>query len=97
MTPWGDRSLAFATVALLHEFVAFQDHFERPSDADLATLTAQKQALETFVKHHRGAPHIRDTARRALTDLRSEIADRRFWRSRRGSGLAEVPGAGPAL
>ena len=87
---WERRTLAFATVALLHEHIAFQDRFALPPyDADLAALHERKNAIEAFLEDRSAAPYSEEDADAALEQLRSEIADRRFWSSRRGKGLAE--------
>ncbi|MBM3972775.1 MAG: hypothetical protein FJ301_01565 [Planctomycetes bacterium] len=92
---WHDRSKAFDSVQLLHEHIACQRHFEvPPADLDLPALLARKQAIEAFLKGRRGAPYSRDAGKTALADLREEIADRRFWSSKRGRGLAACQEAG---
>ena len=86
---WDDRSKAFDSAQRLHEHVACQHHFEAPAaDLDLAALRARKAAIEAFLKDRRGAPYSRDAGKAALAELREAIAERRFWSSKRGRGLA---------
>jgi hypothetical protein len=86
---WEHKTKAFESEQLLHEHVACQHHFEVPTaDLDLEELKQRKQAIETFLKGRRGAPYSRDAGKAALEDLREAIADRRFWSSKRGRGLA---------
>jgi hypothetical protein len=86
---WDTRGKAFDSVQLLHEHVACQHHFEvATADLDLEALKQRKQAIEVFLKGRRGAPYSRDAGKAALEVLREEIADRRFWSSKRGRGLA---------
>jgi hypothetical protein len=92
---WDTRGKAFDSVRLLHEHIACQHHFEAPTDdLDLDALKRHKQAIETFLKGRRGAPYSRDAGKAALEDLREAIADRRFWSSKRGRGLAACQALG---
>jgi len=89
------RLLAFDTVALLHEHVAFQEQFELPPhEVELAALRARQQAIRQFMKGRRGAPYSRLDAEGALEDLRTEIEDKRFWASKKGQGLAACQALG---
>ncbi len=85
---WKSHTLAFADVAMLHEHLAFQEHFEPPPhDADLAMLRARKSAIQQFMKGRRRAPYSRLAADGALEDLRDAIADKRWRSSKKGQGL----------
>jgi hypothetical protein len=92
---WSRRSLAFATIALLHEHVAFQHHFELPpADADVRALVARERAIQQFAAGRKGAPYSRRAAHGALESLAPAIADQRFWSSKTGRGLAECQALG---
>ena len=82
-------SLAFATRTRMHEHLAFQEHFAAPApEEDLASLRRRKEAIEQFRKGRKDAPYSRRAADSALEDLRSQIADRRFWASKQGQSLS---------
>jgi hypothetical protein len=92
---WDHKTKAFASEQLLHEHIACQHHFEVPTaDLDLDSLKQHKHAIETFLKGRRGAPYSLEAGRAALADLREAIADRRFWSSKRGRGLAACQALG---
>jgi hypothetical protein len=89
------RTLAFASVALLHEHVAFQRQLEPPSsDAGVDALRARATAIERFVKGREGAPYSRQAAAAALAELRERIADERFRDSKAGRALAACQAVG---
>jgi hypothetical protein len=86
---WSQKSPAFSSVAQLREYVEFQRELEGPDGEDLDALLDRKKRIEAFVKNQRGAPYTKLAASQALETLREEIEDRRFWKSRRGTGIAE--------
>lgn len=85
---WSQRTLAFASLQELQQFVAFQPQLSPAPDASLAELQACKNDVEAFAKTVRRSPLARDALREALAELRERLADARFRGSKRGRSLA---------
>lgn len=89
MDAWESRTKAFVSVAAMHEYLAGQaDCGLVDAEASLEDLQARKVRVEALKKSLRNSPYARDAANQVLADLREEIADRRFWQSKRGQSLA---------
>jgi hypothetical protein len=89
MGDWNRRLPAFASLAQLERYVAFQDRLRAPDDdEDLATLQQRKREVEAFGKEMRGAAYAREEVRALLADLREHIADWRWHASKAGRALA---------
>jgi hypothetical protein len=89
MGAWQSRSKAFASLAVMHEYMAGQADFDLvDAEESLAALQDRKARVEASRKRLHGSPYVRDAAILVLADLREAIADRRFWQSKRGQNLA---------
>ena len=86
---WRQKSPAFSSVAQLREYVEFQRELDIPPGEDLDALLERKRRIEAFVKNQAGAPYAKLAASQVLVELREEVEDRRFWKTGRGTSLAE--------
>lgn len=85
---WTSRSEEFPSLEELHAWVAFQANSDPPRPEEtLEALQARKERVQQFAKEHKKSRFVRDALSTVVSELRDEIADRKFWTSKRGRNL----------
>ncbi|MBK8100798.1 MAG: hypothetical protein IPK26_27235 [Planctomycetes bacterium] len=84
---WESKTLAFASLTQLRDYVAFLPEFLVPENDDAAALRARIRRITAFGKQQRGAPFVRPAVAAVLEELRQRLAERQFAASKRGQRL----------
>ena len=87
--PSPQRSKAFRSLEALEMYVAVQADLEVPHGEQLDALDLRLARLENFRRSMGGSPYAQEALRTTIAEVREQIAERRFERSRRGRSLAE--------